>query len=164
MPPTVDTWGTIFVNGHWIDEHDPNSFEKVVLLPQITEARMYDRRDNRKLSRRAWVYDLHLSDQVMYPGAPTQHIRVAVQKDDYPTEAEALSLAVEYGKAVGRLPYALRWNVNHLTINGGENLWGGGGHGLLVHAGYSHLYKEFHKGDIIDETMVHEAGHTSLDI
>ena len=125
---------------------------------------MYDRRDNRKLSRRAWVYDLHLSDQVMYPGAPTQHIRIAVQKDDYPTEAEALSLAVEYGKAVGRLPYALRWNVNHLTINGGENLWGGGGHGLLVHAGYSHLYKEFHKGDIIDETMVHEAGHTSLDM
>ena len=51
-----------------------------------------------------------------------------------------------------------------LTINGGDNLWGGGGRDLLVHAGYSHKYKEFHLGNIIDETMVHEAGHTSLDI
>ena len=77
---------------------------------------------------------------------------------------EAFSLAVEYGQAVGRLPYALRWNVRTLTINGGDNLWGGGGRDLLVHAGYSHKYKEFHLGNIIDETMVHEAGHTSLDI
>ena len=85
VPPTVDTWGTIFVNGHWVDEHDPNSFEKVVFLPDVTEARMYDRRDNRGMVRPAWVYDLHLSDQVMEPTSPTQHIRVAVRKSDYPS-------------------------------------------------------------------------------
>ena len=123
---------------------------------------MFSRVDNQFKSRPCWAYDLHLSDQVMRPGAPTQHIRINVRRDEF-SEVQARQEAEFYGRAVSRLPFALRWNVDTVTINGGDKPWGGGNRDILIHTGSSQFYFDFWHGDIIDETMVHESGHTSMD-
>ena len=99
----------------------------------------------------------------MREGAPTEHIRVNVRRDEF-SEEKGRELAEFYGRATARLPYALRWNVDTVTINGADKPWGGGGRDILIHTGSSEFYLNYWEGDIIDETMVHEAGHTSMDI
>ena len=68
-----------------------------------------------------------------------------------------------YGKGVSRLPKILRLNIDTVTINAGNVPWGGGNRDILIHTGSSEFYKNFWEGDIIEETLVHEAAHTSLD-
>ena len=93
--------------------------------------------------------------------APTEHIRINVNKDDFPDEAKARELAEEAGKSTGRLPYILRWNIFKIAIHGGFHAWGGGSSEILIHTGFSDGLKDH--WEAYDETMVHEASHVSLD-
>ena len=152
------------MNGGWLGSDMKNAYQKLVRCTSTDclTAYMYDRRDGGKV-RDAWVYDLHLSDQVMRDGAPTQHIRINVRRDEF-KEPKARELAEEAAKSVGRLPFALRWNIDTVTINDGNKPWGGGNKDILIHEGSTPFYRDFWEGNIYDETMVHEAGHTSMDV
>ena len=102
----------------------------------------------------------------MHPEARTQHIRIACQKNDYPTQEEAFAYALNYGKSVSRLPYGLRWNLRQISVSGGNYSWGANAVGeLIIHTGAHGAGKEtYHLGNIVDETMVHEGGHSALDV
>ena len=80
-------YGTIFLNGAYNDRDDASSYQRIVRCTsaECDHAHMYSRVDGFKV-RPAWVYDLHLSDQVMREGAPTQHIRVNVRRDEFSEE------------------------------------------------------------------------------
>ena len=64
---------------------------------------------------------------------------------------------------MARIPKLLRLGVKTITIHKGKNPWGGGNADILIHKGSGEFYKTFWEGDIYDETLVHEAVHTSLD-
>ena len=118
---------------------------------------MYDRQYGYITQGDAYVFDLILSDQT--------GIRINVNKI-YPfTEADAYYEAEKYGRSIGRLPYVLRRDVNRLTINDGYYPWGGSARGeIIVHTEYAEReYDNYWSGSIIDETMIHEAAHTSID-
>ena len=55
-----------------------------------------------------------------------------------------------------------------MTIHDGEYLFGGGNRDILIHTAYSELYYEdpdpnHWLGHILEEVLVHEAAHVSLD-
>jgi len=51
-----------------------------------------------------------------------------------------------------------------LTIHKGTNLFGGGNRDILIHTGHSEIYYEnWHTGNILEETLIHEGAHTSMD-
>lgn len=70
--------------------------------------------------------------------------------------SEARNQANYYAPVIGRLPTALRSQVKTVWIHQGRFPYGGGNDNLLIHTGYGY-------GDILEEALVHEACHTSLD-
>jgi hypothetical protein len=70
--------------------------------------------------------------------------------------SEARNQANYYAPVIGRLPTALRSQVKTVWIHQGGFPYGGGNDNLLIHTGYGY-------GDILEEVLVHEACHTSLD-
>ena len=69
-------------------------------------------------------------------------------------------ISVTYSKVIGRLPNFLLTNVKTVWIHKGNNDYGGGNQNLLIHTGRS---VEYISKEILEETFIHEAGHTSLD-
>ena len=67
---------------------------------------------------------------------------------------------MRYGEEIGRLPTALRKDVETVWIHKGVELFGGGNNNLLIHTGQAVDY--IYEG-ILEEVLVHEAAHTSLD-
>ena len=109
-------------------------------------------------STNAWLFDARCDG-----GANSIEIRVHA---DF-TEAEAASAAEKYGKAVGRLPKVLRSGIGAATgirildIHKGHHSWHASSRlgGISIYTGsYGGS-----RGKYIEEVLVHEAGHTSLD-
>lgn len=63
-------------------------------------------------------------------------------------------------REIGRLPRVLRTDVKTVWIHKGVQPFGGGNNNLLIHTGQSAAYE---RDGILEETLVHEACHTSLD-
>ena len=78
------------------------------------------------------------------------------------SETEARKYAEKYAHHVGRLPKILRTNIDYIAIHDGHNPWGGAPGHLIVHTGQGDSYEANH-GGILDETLVHEAAHASID-
>ena len=68
--------------------------------------------------------------------------------------------AQKYGAVIGRLPTALRTQVKTVFIHQGVRPFGGGPDHLVIHTGQADQYE---RDGILEETLVHEACHTSLD-
>lgn len=68
--------------------------------------------------------------------------------------------AERYARLVGQLPAILRSKVQTLWIHKGVQAFGGGNANLLIHTGQAESY--ITQG-IIEETLIHEATHTSID-
>jgi hypothetical protein len=58
------------------------------------------------------------------------------------------------------LSTTLRKNIHEVTIHKGNMPFGGGTNGLLIHTERS---AEYENDGILEETLIHEASHTSLD-
>lgn len=58
------------------------------------------------------------------------------------------------------MPTALRADLQTVWIHRGVQPFGGGNNNILIHTGQSALYEA---DGILEETLVHEASHTSLD-
>jgi len=72
----------------------------------------------------------------------------------------ALAEAEKYAEVIGRLPTALRNDVETVWIHKGTEPFGGGNNNLLIHIGQAEIYMN---DGILEETFVHEASNTSLD-
>ena len=68
--------------------------------------------------------------------------------------------AKKYAWLIGQLPASLRKDVQTSWIHKGVNLWGGGNNNILIHTGAALEYERY---DMIEEILIHEAAHTSLD-
>lgn len=142
--------GTIFIDPDIITSADPTAFEGLTFAGQ--EARtMYDRRVEGWVTVDAFLFDARYDDG----------LAVEIQVNpELGTSAAAEAPALAYGEVIGRLPTALRREVETVWIHEGTEPFGGGNNNLLIHVGQAALYEA---DGILEETLVHEATHTSVD-
>lgn len=146
---TPPYWGTIFIEPNIITSDDPSTLEGITYLGQGMKT-VFDRRVNNWVNINAYLFTVMWND-----GLTSE----AVINPEF-TLAEAIAETGKYGFLIGQLPYVLRTDVNEIWIHKGVQPFGGGNYSILIHTGQSTLYEN---DGIIEETLVHEASHTSLD-
>jgi len=142
--------GTIFFDPDVITADDPSTFDTLVYTGQGIR-RVFDRRLPGWATINAYLFDIVFDD-----GLKTE----AQVNPEFGTLEAATAAAQKYAEVVGRLPACLRVDVDALWINTGTKPFGGGNRSLLIYTGQSAIYEE--RG-ILEETLIHEASHTSLD-
>ena len=141
--------GTIFLDPDILTEADPTTFQKIEDAGR-GERTMYDRRSG-------WVYENAFLFNASFSDLPDVEIQVNPEFGDTDT---ARAQAEAYAPVIGRLPKCLRVDVRTVWIHKGDNPFGGGNNNLLIHTGQADQYVA---SGILEETLVHEASHTSLD-
>jgi hypothetical protein len=142
--------GTIFIDPDIITASDPTTLQHVVYTGQGMRT-MFDRRVNDWITVNAYLFNADFDD-----GLATE-IQV---NPEFGSSDAALVEAQKYGAVIGQLPTALRIDVETVWIHKGTEPFGGGNNNLLIHTGQADLYVA---DGILEETLVHEAAHTSLD-
>jgi hypothetical protein len=99
----------------------------------------------------AYLFDVSWND-----GLTSQ----AIINPEFESIESAQREAEKYGWLIGQLPTCLRKDVTEIWIHRGVEPFGGGNKSILIHTGQSTLYEV---DGILEETLVHEASHTSLD-
>jgi hypothetical protein len=141
------TRGTVFSMPYLITPQSPSDF--LAVTERGTASRfVYDR-------RRGWV----TSEFFLFAAdfTATKQIEVIVNKEFETTEA-ARKVASDYAFVIGQLPRACRTNVDAIWIHAGNEDAGGGNRSILVHTDRL-KFQDQH----MEEIMVHECAHTSLD-
>lgn len=142
--------GTIFIDPDIITSADASTF--VTIDSTGTGSRtMFDRRIDGWITVDAFLYYARFENK--------RTIEVQVNPE-FETEEAAREQAQKFALEIGRLPFVLRKDVKTVWIHKGENPFGGGNNNLLIHIGQAENYI---KDGILEETLVHEASHTSLD-
>ena len=150
-PPTEPPFfGTIFLDPDIITQSDPTTFTGLTPAGQGSRI-MFDRRANDFITLNAFLFDAAFDDGL------TTEIQV---NPEFETVANAQVEAEKYADAIGRLTTGLRQRVKTVWIHKGVEAFGGGNDNILIHTGQSLLYED---DGILEETLVHEATHTSLD-
>jgi hypothetical protein len=141
--------GTIFIDADIILPTDSSSF-KSISYDGVENRLMFDRRVNNWITVPAHLIQLEFDDGM--------HAEIQVNAEFDSTSAMDESLF--YAWAIGQLPAALRKDLESVWIHRGVQLFGGGNNNILIHTGQGQLYE---RDGILEETLVHEAAHTSLD-
>lgn len=142
--------GTISLDPDIVTSEDRSAFTALRYAGR-GEREVFDRRENRFVTINAYLFDLAFDDGLS---------ATAVLNPEFGSEAEARRHAETYARAAGQLPHVLRIDVDELWIHRGTELFGGGNRALLIHTGQADEYVDM---GILEETLVHEATHTSLD-
>jgi hypothetical protein len=142
--------GTIFIDPDIITPSDPSTF--LGLTYEGRGARtMFDRRVGGWITTEAYLFDAAFDDG----------LGVEVQVNpEFGSATAGEALAVQYARAIGRLPTALRQDLRTVWIHQGVEPFGGGNNNILIHVGQAERYIA---DGILEETLAHEAAHTSLD-
>lgn len=141
--------GTIFVEPEIIRADDPTSFEKLSKIG-AGKREMFDRRIDRRATFDVWLFEASFDDGM------TMEVQVNAEF----SEARAEEQAKVYLPAIGQLPKVLRADIQTVSIHQGDNPFGGGNRNVLIHTGMGAKYIQ---DGILEETLFHEASHTSLD-
>ena len=112
---------------------------------------MFDRRRNSWIKNSAYIFNAIFSDG--------SNIEVQVNSE-FSSSENAFNYAEKYSKVIGQLPNILRKDVRTVWIHKGKKPFGGGNFNLLIHTDQGDEY--ISKG-ILEETLIHEAAHTSID-
>ena len=142
--------GTIFVDSDIIISSDSSTLEEVTYTGQGIKT-IFDRRLNDWITVNAFLFEVVWND-----GLSSE----AVINPEFETVELAEIEAEKYGWSIGQLPHCLRIDVNEIWVNKGVELFGGGNNSILIHTGQTVFYEN---DGILEETLVHEASHTSLD-
>ena len=142
--------GTIFLDPDIVTPSDPSLYQSAAYTGRGIR-NVFDRRFNAFISIKAYLFDLAFSD-----GTTVE----AQVNPEFGSEASARAEAETYGQYVGQLPGLLRRDVDALWIHRGTEFFGGGNRSILIHTGRAGLYLQ---DGILEETLIHEAAHTSLD-
>jgi hypothetical protein len=143
-------WGTIFIDPDIITQDDPSTFQSLAYSGKAIR-KVFDRRVNRFIKVKAHLF------KACYRGSRDVEVRV---NSEFGSKAKAKVLAIKYAAVVGRLPACLRKNLKTMTIHDGLKPFGGGSGDLLIHTLQGDQYEE---DGILEETIVHETSHVSLD-
>jgi hypothetical protein len=142
--------GTIFISPNIITPADPTAYSGLTYAGTGNRV-MFDRRVNAFVPYTAFLFNATFTD----------HAAVEVQVNpEFGTPLAALADAERYARVIGQLPVVLRRDVETVWIHKGVQAFGGGNRNLLIHTGQADLYAA---DGILEETLVHEATHTSLD-
>tara|TARA_B100001057_G_scaffold387018_1_gene394096 strand:+ start:382 stop:1143 length:762 start_codon:yes stop_codon:yes gene_type:complete len=142
--------GTIWYFNDIINSNDPTTFKELVYVGKDYRE-MYDRRKGgRWLNKEAFIFNAIYEKKII-------EIQVNLE---FKNVENAFKEAFYYSETIGRLPNFLLTNVKTVWIHKGKKNYGGGNENLLIHTGRS---EEYISKDIIEEVLIHEAGHTSLD-
>lgn len=142
--------GTIFLDGDIITENDPTTFQSLEAMGQGNRT-MFDRRTNGWENLNPYLFEAKYSDGLQ--------IEMQVNPE-FGSQAAAQVEAEKYAEVIGRLSTSLRKDVQTSWIHKGNQPFGGGNNNLLIHVEQADFYVA---DGILEETLVHEASHTSLD-
>jgi hypothetical protein len=143
-------WGTIFIEPDIINSNDSSVIISTTYTGQNVVV-MFDRRVNSWVSVNAFLFNVVWSDGLT---------SIAQVNDEFGSIPAATIEAEKYAFLIGQLPRCLRIDVDEIWIHKGVELFGGGNNSILIHTGQSVLYEA---DGILEETLIHEASHTSLD-
>lgn len=143
-------WGTIFIEANVVTQDDPSAYDSVSYVG-IESVTMFDRRSNNWVTGDAYIFNIIFNDSLSTK---------AQINSEFGSIDSAKYQAEKYGFLVGQLPHCLRLDVDELWIHKGTEAFGGGNRSILIHTGQTALYEV---DGIIEETLIHEACHTSLD-
>lgn len=141
--------GTVWITPDLLTSQDPTIFDSLSYSGQAMR-QVYDRRVG-WTTINAFVFDAWYAD-----GSAIE----IVVNPEFGTPENAEVEADTYAPIVGRVPAALRANLVDVWIHRGDHAFGGGNYNFLIHtdAGANLIANGF-----IEEVLVHEGGHTSLD-
>ncbi len=142
--------GTIFIDPDIITSDDPTTLLSVTYTGQGIRT-MFDRRVNNWVQENTFLFDAVFDDGL------TAEVQV---NPEFGSSDAAMIEAATYATEVGRLPTALRQDMQTMWIHEGVEPFGGGNNNILIHVGQAAIYIT---DGIWEETLVHEAAHTSLD-
>ena len=142
--------GTIFLDPDILTSSDPTAFNSSTYVGQASRS-MFDRRVNKWTKVQAFLFKAVFDDGL--------EIEIQVNPEFQDSTLAALESS-KYAREIGRLPTVLRKDIKTAWIHKGTQPFGGGNNNILIHTGQSVLYE---KDGILEETLVHEASHTSLD-
>ena len=142
--------GTIFIDPDIITAADSTTFTNIVYTGQGIR-NVYDRRCNCFSNMNAFLFNARYNDGF------TVEVQV---NPEFTNSTMATVDATKYATVIGRLPTYARSRVQTVWLHKGVNPFGGGNNNLLIHTGQAALYET---DGILEETFVHESGHTSLD-
>ena len=140
--------GTIFLSPDIINSADVSAFKSLVATGQGSRL-MFDRREDQFVTINALLF------QVDYDDGLSLEVQVNPEFG-----SDASSTAEFYARVIGQLPLILRTDVNTVWIHKGDKPFGGGNNNLLIHTEQGDKYIA---DGILEETLFHEASHTSLD-
>ncbi len=141
--------GTIFIESDIVNGSDPSTFVSSTYTGQGNRT-VFDRRVNAWITINAYLFNIVWDDGL------TSEAQV---NPEFGFSAAAVE-AEKYGWLVGQLPTCLRLDVDAIWIHAGTQPFGGGNNSILIHTGQSTVYES---SGILEETLIHEACHTSLD-
>jgi hypothetical protein len=149
-PPFSGTSGGADFKGYGIvTPQDPSSFKSISYKGQIPRT-MYD-------NRSSWVKLPAFLFEAKFEDGSIIEMQVNPEfKDKSMAEIEAK----KYAWLIGQLPAFLRKDIHTSWIHKGVNPFGGGNYNILIHTGAALEYERY---DMIEEILIHEAAHTSLD-
>ncbi|MFT5124499.1 MAG: hypothetical protein ACI9TH_000555 [Kiritimatiellia bacterium] len=142
--------GTIFLDPDIITESDSTTYQSIIDTGR-GDRWMFDRRVNDWVFLNAFLFEAHFDDGL--------EIEIQVNPE-FGSANAAMTEASKYAPIIGRLPTCLRRDVETVWIHQGVQPFGGGNNNLLIHTGQADQYAT---DGILEETLVHEASHTSLD-
>jgi len=144
--------GTIFIDPNIITKNDPSTFTSLNYNGQEIRT-MYDRRDGG-----AWL-DLK---PYLFPAKYDDGLIIEIQVNpEFGSIKIAQAEAEKYAPIIGRLTTELRKDIETVWIHKGLEPFGGGNKNILIHTDWS--LKHYENQGILEETLLHEASHTSLD-
>ncbi len=150
---TPPFYGTISIEPDIILPSDPSSYNEISYLRRDTRT-LFDRRTG-------------MSDRV-----ENVHILIATFSDgddiefrvhpEFESQSSAEAAAARYAHVLGQLPHILRRQIRSVAVLMGVQPFGGDAHSgeILIHTGQARQYEN---DGILEETLVHEACHVSLD-
>jgi hypothetical protein len=142
--------GTIFMDANIITASDPSSIQSTTYTGQAMVT-MFDRRVNGWVTVNAYLFDVVWDDGLTC---------VAQINPEFGSVSNATIEAEKYAFVIGQLPKILREDVDEIWIHQGVEAFGGGNNSILIHTGQTINYEN---DGILEETLIHEACHTSLD-
>ena len=150
--------GTVWFSKQLIVGSDPTAFTGLTSKGKGKRS-MFDRRlqggNGGQLDGQAWLFAAGLGGS---PQKPAKEIEVQANAADFDSAEAARKEAEPLLAAVGKLPAFLLAKVETVWLHGGDAPFGGGNNNLLMYTGAA---KKYVQDGVLEETLLHEATHTS---
>lgn len=143
--------GSVFVEADIITSDDASAFSHLVYRGQKLR-KMFDRRIDAFADINAYVFTARYDD--------SSEIEFQINPE-FSSTSNAKKIAEFYAREIGRLPSILRQDIKSSWIHKGDEVFGGGNNNILIHTGT--VAQDYIDRGVLQEVLLHEAAHTSLD-